>query len=127
MPIKRFIFGIWAVALLFVEIIIAIFAKGFIREYVGDVLAVVFLYMLARVFFPQKPQFMSAITFGIATVIELIQLTPLNKIISRKSEVLAVIIGGTFDYRDLVCYLIGGCACAAADIFIIGKSKKISG
>ena len=87
MPIKRFIFGIWAVALLFVEIIIAIFAKGFIREYMGDVLAVVFLYMLARVFFPQKPQFMSAITFGIATVIELIQLTPLKKIISTKSEV----------------------------------------
>ena len=53
MPIKRFIFGIWAVALLFVEIIIAIFSKGFIREYMGDVLAVVFLYMLARVFFPQ--------------------------------------------------------------------------
>lgn len=127
MPIKRFIFGIWTIALLFVEIIIAIFAKGFIREYVGDVLAVMFLYMLARVFFPQKPQFMSAIAFGIAAVVELIQLTPLHGIIKEKHKVLAVVIGGTFDHRDIICYFIGGAVCAVIDFFIIGKSKKISG
>ncbi len=127
MPSRRLIFGIWAVALLFVEILIAVIAKGFMREYVGDVLAVIFVYMVARVFFPQKPHFMSAIAFGIAAVVELIQLTPLHGIISEKSEVLAVIVGGTFDYRDIICYFIGGAICVFIDMFIIGGSKKISG
>ncbi|MCH5208405.1 MAG: DUF2809 domain-containing protein [Oscillospiraceae bacterium] len=127
MPVKRFIFGFWAVGILAVEVAIAFFAKGFIREYVGDVLAVVFLYMLARVFFPQKPQFMSAIAFGVSVIVELLQLTPLHGFLNERSEVLAVIAGGTFDYRDLICYFIGGLICAVVDIFIIGKSKKISG
>ncbi len=127
MAVKRFIFGFWAVVLLLAETAIGYFAKGFLREYVGDILAVIFIYLLMRVFFPQKPQFMSAVAFGIAAVVELIQLTPLHSIIKERYEVLAVVIGGTFDYRDIICYFIGGAVCAAIDFFIIGKSKKISG
>lgn len=127
MPSRRLIFGLWAAALLFAEILIAVIAKGFIREYIGDVLAVIFVYMAARVFFPQKPHFMSAIAFGISAVVELLQLSPLHSIISEKSEVLAVIVGGTFDYRDIICYFIGGAVCVLIDMFIIGGSKKISG
>ena len=127
MPVKRFIFGFWAIGMLFAEVMIAFFAKGFIREHLGDVLAVVFLYMLARVFFPQKPQFMSAIVLAASVAVEFLQLTPLHGFLNERSEALAVIVGGTFDYRDLICYFIGGLICAAVDIFIIGKSKKISG
>lgn len=127
MPIKRLIFGLWTAVLLFAEIMIAIFAKGFIREYVGDVLAVICLYMFLRVFSPQQPQFMSAVAFCVAVVVELLQLTPLHSFLSERSEVLAVIAGGTFDYRDIICYIMGGMICAAIDWFIIGKSKKISG
>lgn len=127
MPIRRLIFGFWTIILLFSEIMIGIFAKGFVRDYVGDVLVVICLYMLARVFLPQKPQFMSVIVFLAAVAAEFLQLTPLHSFLSEKSEILAAIAGGTFDYRDLICYLIGGLVCAAIDIFIIGKSKKISG
>ncbi|MCH5204758.1 MAG: DUF2809 domain-containing protein [Oscillospiraceae bacterium] len=127
MPIRRLIFGFWTIILLFAEIMIGIFAKGFVRDYVGDVLVVICLYMLARVFLPQKPQFMSVIVFLAAVAAEFLQLTPLHSFLSEKSEILAAIAGGTFDYRDLICYLIGGLVCAAIDIFIIGKSKKISG
>lgn len=127
MTTKRIIFGIWFTIVLIAEIMIGIFARGFMRAHIGDVLAVIGVYLFGRIIFPQKPQFLSAFAFGIAVIVELLQLTPLHGILAEKSEVLAVIVGGTFDYRDLICYFFGGILCAAVDFFIIGKSKKISG
>lgn len=127
MTTKRIIFGIWFAIVLIAEILIGIFARGFMRAHIGDVLAVMGVYFLGRIFLPQKPQFLSAFAFGIALLVELLQLTPLHGILAQKSEILAVIVGSTFDYRDIICYFIGGIICAAVDFFVIGKSKKISG
>lgn len=127
MTIKRIIFGVWFLIILIAEILIAVFADGFLRVHLGDVLAVICVYCLGRIILPQKPQFLSAFAFGIAVIVEVLQLTPLHEILVGISGTLAVIVGGTFDYKDLICYFIGGVICAVVDFFIIGKSKKISG
>lgn len=100
-------------AVLEVEILIALFVHdNFVRPYLGDVLAVVCVYFLARVIFPEKPRYLSIFVTAFAFLVELVQLTPLSELLPSP---LSVIVGGTFDFKDLGCYLIGGAGCFFID------------
>lgn len=104
--------GIFA-AILCVEILIALFVHDkFVRPYLGDVLAVVCVYFLARTFLHSKPRYLSIYVTIFAFLVELVQLTPLSEILPAP---LAVIVGGTFDFKDLLCYFAGGAACFFID------------
>lgn len=112
---KRLIFGGCTLAVLCVEVLIALLVHDrFVRPYLGDVLAVVFVYLGLRTLFPEKPRLVSAIAFGIAAAVELVQLTDLSGIFGEGS-VFSVIVGGTFDFSDLACYFVGGAACFFLD------------
>ena len=52
---KRLIFGATSVLLLAIEIIIGMFATGWIRNYLGDVLVVILIYTIIRTITPDKP------------------------------------------------------------------------
>lgn len=100
-------------AVLGIEILIALFVHDeFVRPYFGDVLAVVGVYLLARTAFPKKPKYLSVYATAFAFAVELVQLTPLSETLPAP---LSVIVGGTFDFKDLVCYLVGGAVCFLAD------------
>ncbi len=118
---KRLIFGGCALAVLSVEVLIALFVRDrFVRPYLGDVLAVVFVYLGLRTLFPEKPRFVSLIAFGIAAAVELLQLTDLSGIFGERS-VFSVIVGGTFDFADLACYFVGGAACFILDLRLLSE------
>lgn len=121
MTSKRVIFIIAFIALLFSEVLIALFGNGFIRAYFGDVLAVILVYCLGRAIFPQRPRFLSIIALAVAFAVELLQLTPLSE---HLPELFAIILGGTFDFADLLCYTIGGAVCFVIDM-IVKKIKII--
>lgn len=113
--------GIFA-AVLIIEILIALFVHdSFVRPYLGDVLAVVCVYFAARCVFLKKPWFLSVFVTAFAFAVEFIQLTPLSEIFGSGS-VFSVIVGGTFDIKDLLCYLLGGAACLLLDLKIISKA-----
>lgn len=119
---KRLIFGLSALAVLGIEVLIAVFVHDkFVRPYLGDVLAVVFVYFGLRVLFPEKPQFVSLIAFGIAVAVELVQLTDLSELLG-KGSVFSVIVGGTFDFADILCYFCGGVVCFIIDIILHRQS-----
>lgn len=121
---KRLIFGLAALAVLCVEVLIALFVRDrFVRPYLGDVLAVIFVYLGLRTLFPEKPVFASVIAFGIAVAAELLQLTGLSGIFGENS-VFSVIVGGTFDPIDLGCYLIGGAVCFIFDLRFFQKNTS---
>lgn len=104
--------GIFA-AVLGIEILIALFVHDeFVRPYLGDILAVVCVYFLARIFLHNKPRYLSVFVTAFAFVVELVQLTPLSE---HLPSPLSVIVGGTFDVKDLLCYLVGGAACFLLD------------
>lgn len=104
--------GIFA-AVLGIEVLIALFVHdAFVRPYLGDVLAVVCVYFLARVILPEKPRLMSIFVTAFAFAVELVQLTPLSEILPSP---LSIIVGGTFDFKDLACYLVGGAICFLVD------------
>lgn len=110
---KRIVFGALFIGALGIEIFIALFVHdSFIRPYFGDVLAVVCVYFFARTIFSEKPRYLSVFVTAFAFFVELVQLTPLSEILPAP---LSVIIGGTFDLKDLACYLAGGAVCLTID------------
>lgn len=110
---KRLICAGAFAAVLGIEVLIALFVHdNFVRPYFGDVLAVVCVYFFARIFLPEKPRYLSVFVTAFAFCVELVQLTPLSEVLPSP---LSVIVGGTFDPKDLACYLVGGAACFFVD------------
>ena len=110
----------WAVIgiiILAIEIYIAIFIKGgFIRHYIGDVLATAMLYAFGRAIFRVAPINLAIFVFIISLFIEALQYLKTLEILDVKSSILRIIFGGTFDWTDIICYL-AGCILA----YLLGK------
>ena len=104
------------------EVLIGLFARGFIRNSLGDVLAVAAVYFAARVILPEKPRLLSLCVTGFAVLVELVQLTDFSTLFGE-GTLFSVIVGATFDPKDILCYLAGGAVCALWDIVQIKQHK----
>jgi len=95
--------------LLLTEIAIAIFFKtGFIRHVFGDYLVVLLLYFFLKSCISISNNILAGITLLVAFTVELIQLTPLLRIIGLENHSLAnLILGNTFSFTDLLAYTFG--------------------
>ena len=51
---RRLVFGILSLLLLGIEVLIGLFAHGWVRSYLGDVLVVILLYTIVRTIIPHK-------------------------------------------------------------------------
>ena len=104
------------------EIYIAICVKGgFMRHYAGDVLAVILLYALARAIFSVPPLNLPLKIFAFAAALELAQYLGAVQILGIENKILKVMIGGTFDFADLLCYAAG---CVLAGVYEKFESKN---
>ena len=107
-----------ATLILAVEIYIAICVKGgFVRHYAGDVLAVILLYALARAIFSVPPLNLPLKIFAFAAALELAQYFGAVQILGIENKILKIMIGGTFDFADLLCYAVGCILAGAAEKF----------
>lgn len=110
-----------AALILAIEIYIAICVKGgFVRHYAGDVLAVILLYASARAIFSEPPLNLPLKIFAFAAALELAQYFGAVQILGIENKILKVMIGGTFDLTDLLCYAAG---CVLAGIYEKFESK----
>ena len=118
----------WAmtgIAILAFEICIAIYAKdGFIRYYLGDVLAAAMLYAFGRAAFRLPPKILALAVFTLSLVIEISQYFKVLEILGVQNYALWIIFGGTFDWTDIICYAIG-CVLAYASENLIGNEHAI--
>ena len=104
-----------------IEIYIAICVKGgFVRHYAGDVFAVILLYALARAAFSAPPSNLPFKIFAFAAALELAQYLGAVQILGIENKILKIMIGGTFDFADLLCYAAG---CILAGIYEKFESK----
>ena len=118
---NRLAFLAAAGVLLAAEIYIAICVKGgFVRHYAGDVLAVILLYALARTAFAAPPSNLALKIFAFAAALELAQYFGAVQILGIENKILKVMIGGTFDFADLLCYAAG---CVLAGVYEKFESK----
>ena len=121
---RRVGWAVTGVIILAIEIYIAIFIKGgFIRHYIGDVLATAMLYAFGLAIFRMAPINLAICVFVISLFIEAAQYLKILEILGVKSSTLRIIFGGTFDWTDIICYLAG---CILAYLFenlSVQKSK----
>lgn len=109
---RRLLSALIFAALLGLEIWIALYVHdSIVRPYFGDVLAVICVYFLVRVF-AVRPWWLSIPVTFFAFCVEAVQLTGLSGILP---EPFSTIVGGTFDPVDLLCYLAGGMMCLFID------------
>lgn len=110
----RLIFAITALVLLIAEIVIAFYASGWIRNYLGDVLVVIFLYALYRALFidcPSKWFVLPSVILLIAFGVEFLQLWGICNKLGIHNRYALILLGASFSVVDLVCYAVGSIPC----------------
>ena len=100
------------------EVLVATtFARvGFVRSYLSDFLAVVFLYHLAKTVrdFPARP--LAVGVFAVATIIEIAQAFHLADALGfRRGSLPSILLGTHFSWLDLLMYALGCLTCVLAD------------
>ena len=118
---SRLAFLAVAGVILVTDIYSAVCVKGgFVRHYARDVLAVILLYALARAIFSVTPSNLALKIFAFAAALEIAQYFGVVQILGIENKILKVMIRGTFDLTDLLCYAVG---CVLAGIYEKFESK----
>lgn len=113
------------IALLATEVFIAIFVHdGFVRPYIGDVLVVGVICAFFRIFIPERIRLLPVLTSALAAGVELLQLVDFVDVIGLSdSRFFSILLGRTFDIKDIVCYVAGGLIFFAAENLARRKNK----
>lgn len=114
---KRLCYAVLAILILAVEIIIAKYAKGFVRGSVGDILVVVLIFSIVRTIVPDiATRTLPLYVFLFSCFVELLQLFRFVELIGvQNNPILSTAIGGTFSFLDLLCYAVGSVICFAVE------------
>ena len=104
---KKFILA--AIILLMIEVLIAKYVHDeIVRPYIGDVLVVFVVYAGIRIIIPEKGKFLSLYVFLFALCVEILQRFHIVEVLHLSdNRFLSVLIGGVFDWKDIICYGIG--------------------
>lgn len=97
------------VVILVIESLIAIYIHDdIIRPYIGDILVVILMYTFIRAFIDKRLKWLPVYLFGFATAIEMAQHFNLLELLNLQGNKIArIILGSSFDVKDILCYLIG--------------------
>lgn len=122
MKSKRLAYALVTVALILIEVFIAIYVHdNFVRPYLGDVLVVIAIYTLVRIFIPNKIKLLPVYVFIFAVIVEVLQYFNIVDILGvSNNRFLSVLIGGVFDLKDIMCYAVG---CMLLGIFELLRNK----
>lgn len=97
------------IAFLVIEILIAMYIHdAYIRPFFGDFLAVIALYFLLKTFLKLQEITLALISVGFAYFLEFLQYCEILKITGlKKYKIIAIILGSSFDWRDIFAYTLG--------------------
>lgn len=106
------------ICILIIEVLIALFVRDkFIRPYMGDVLVIPLIYFFVRFLFGRKVKLLPLYIFIFAVAVELLQYIDILSILNLGHiGWLRIVAGGTFDYKDILCYFAGSCVSYAIDL-----------
>lgn len=111
--------------LLAAEIIIALYVHdSFVRPYMGDMLVVAVICAFLRIFVPQKIKYLPVFTAVFAVLVEVLQYFDFVSLLGlADSRFFSVLLGRTFDVKDIFCYAVGGLLFFAAEKTVRGDSE----
>ena len=107
-----------------IEILIGLYASGWVRNYLGDVLVVILIYALLRSFCTSKPSvwyILPTLILIFSFIVEFLQLWGFCDRFGITNRLLRIIIGTGFSAADLISYTIGAIPCYISDYFILRK------
>ncbi|MBD5097539.1 MAG: DUF2809 domain-containing protein [Lachnospiraceae bacterium] len=120
---KRILYIIATLVLLSIEVLIAMFVHdSFIRPYVGDMLVVIVIYTFIRIWIPEGCRLLPLYVFLFAVLVEVLQYFNIVDVLGLSgSRFFSILIGGTFDWKDIACY---GAGCVVPFIYevVLGKN-----
>lgn len=92
-----------------IETGIAFFVRdSFIRPYGGDILVVILVYFFVRIFYRKSEATLPIYVFLFAFLIEVLQWCDItHKLNLQDNPVLRTVLGTSFEWWDVVCYLVG--------------------
>ena len=117
---KSFIISI---IIFLIEVIIALYINDrIIRPFVGDILVVIFIYYFIKAFIKTKAINIAIFTLLFSFLVETLQYFKFVDLIGLgHNKVARIIIGTSFSWIDMLCYLIGfGC------LFLFDKDLRKS-
>jgi Protein of unknown function (DUF2809) len=102
-------YAVYTIELFLVEVFIGVFIHdSFVRPFVGDVLVIILIYCLVRTFWKVRYNTAALSVLVFALTIEILQYFNLVDILGvRKYKIIAIAIGSTFDWKDIVAYILG--------------------
>lgn len=97
------------IALLAVLIVIALYVKDqFIRPFVGDILVVFWIYLFIKTFIKISSYELVHFVLLFCFSVEIAQFYDLVSILGlQDNKIASIVLGATFDWFDLLAYLIG--------------------
>ena len=123
---RRIVFGILSLLLLGIEVLIGLYAHGWVRSYLGDVLVVILIYTVIRTIAPYKIRRWYILPTAIlifSFIVEFLQLWGFCDRFGITNKLLRIIIGTGFSVVDLISYFIGIIPCYIAE-YILFKNDK---
>lgn len=99
------------------EVVIALYVRDrIVRPYGGDVLVVIMIYYFVKAFVKTKPLYISLATLLFAYAIEIAQYFDMVKVLGvQDNKVLAVVLGSSFSWGDMLAYTLGALICLLID------------
>ena len=121
---KRMAYLLATVFIFLLELFIALFVRdNFIRPYVGDMLVVVLVYTFLRIIFPERPRLLPLYVFLFAAGVEALQGIRIVELLGlQNNRFFSVLIGTTFDWKDIVCYGVGCVMLGLWEIYLWRKT-----
>lgn len=123
---KRIGYALVTLGIFLTEVFIALCVQdNFIRPYVGDMLVVVLLYTFLRIFFTGKPRLLPLYVFLFATMIEGLQAVNIVGLLGlSNNRFFSVLIGTTFDWKDIACYGAGCVLCGLWEVWLWKRRQE---
>ena len=117
----RLVMGLLSILLLGTEILIGMYAHGWVRNSLGDVLVVILIYTVCRTVSPDQPHCGLLLPAGIlifAFGVEFLQLWGFCDKMHITNRLLRIIIGTGFACSDLLCYAAGILPCVLSEMLL---------
>lgn len=123
---KRLFYALISFAILVIEVLIALYVDDqFIRPFGGDILVVILIACIVRIFSPNGIQLLALWVFIFSIVVEISQHFNIVNLLGLGDITFFVILMGTdFSFIDIICYAVGCAIFFVSDVIVRRKEVK---
>ncbi|HEV7246960.1 MAG TPA: DUF2809 domain-containing protein [Shinella sp.] len=100
---------------------------GWVRSFLGDVLAVAWVFYVIRTFVKTRASWIAAIAFATGAAVELVQFLLMSMDVQIPNRSLRIVFGATPDWWDILAYAIGAALVLGVDFLTAARGGARQG